>query len=165
MHGRTFFKEEVIGVAFDGTGYGTDGKLWGGEFFICDKERFKRLAHINYIALPGGEGAIKEPWKIAISYLYDTFKEDYTVYVPKHLQEKNHQIISEIIKKDINSPVASSMGRLCDAVAALLGFTDKITFQGEAAIHLENISDKDEKEYYPYHISYENGSYEIMIQK
>lgn len=154
-------EEEVIGVAFDGTGYGTDGKLWGGEFFICDKERFKRLAHINYIALPGGEGAIREPWKIAISYLYDTFKEDYTAYVPKHLQEKKHQIITEIIKKDINSPKASSIGRLFDAVAALLGFDGKITFQGEAAIDLENLCCRDDQSFYQYNISLEDGIYII----
>lgn len=154
-------EEEVIGVAFDGTGYGTDGKLWGGEFFICDKERFKRLAHINYIALPGEEGAIREPWKIAISYLYDTFKEDYTAYVPKHLQEKKHQIITEIIKKDINSPKASSIGRLFDAVAALLGFDGKITFQGEAAIDLENLCCRDDESFYQYNISLEDGIYII----
>ena len=154
-------EEEVIGVAFDGTGYGTDGKLWGGEFFICDKERFKRLAHINYIALPGGEGAIREPWKIAISYLYDTFKEDYTAYVPKHLQEKKHQIITEIIKKDINSPKASSIGRLFDAVAALLGFDGKITFQGEAAIDLENLCCRDDQSFYQYNISLDDGIYII----
>ena len=154
-------EEEVIGIAFDGTGYGIDGKLWGGEFFICDKERFKRLAHINYIALPGGEGAIREPWKIAISYLYDIFKEDYAAYVPKHLQEKKHQIITEIIKKDINSPKASSIGRLFDAVAALLGFDAKITFQGEAAIDLENLCCRDDQSFYQYNISLEDGIYII----
>ena len=154
-------EEEVIGVAFDGTGYGSDGKLWGGEFFICDKKNFKRLAHINYIALPGGEGAIREPWKIAISYLYDTFKEDYATYVPKHLQEKKHEIITEIIKKDINSPKASSIGRLFDAVAALLGFDGKITFQGEAAIDLENLCFRDDESFYQYNISLEEGIYLI----
>ena len=154
-------EEEVIGVAFDGTGYGSDGKLWGGEFFICDKKNFKRLAHINYIALPGGEGAIREPWKIAISYLYDTFKEDYATYVPKHLQEKKHEIITEIIKKDINSPKASSIGRLFDAVAALLGFDGKITFQGEAAIDLENLCCRDDQSFYQYNISLEEGIYII----
>ena len=154
-------EEEVIGVAFDGTGYGSDGKLWGGEFFICDKKNFKRLAHINYIALPGGEGAIREPWKIAISYLYDTFKEDYATYVPKHLQEKKHEIITEIIKKDINSPKASSIGRLFDAVAALLGFDGKITFQGEAAIDLENLCFRDDESFYKYNISLEEGIYII----
>ena len=154
-------EEEVIGIAFDGTGYGIDGKLWGGEFFICDKERFKRLAHINYIALPGGEGAIREPWKMAISYLYDTFKEEYDAYVPKHLQEKKHQIITEIIKKDINSPKASSIGRLFDAVAALLGFDAKITFQGEAAIDLENLCCRDDQSFYQYNISLEDGIYII----
>ena len=154
-------EEEVIGVAFDGTGYGSDGKLWGGEFFICDKKNFKRLAHINYIALPGGEGAIREPWKIAISYLYDTFKEDYATYVPKHLQEKKHEIITEIIKKDINSPKASSIGRLFDAVAALLGFDAKITFQGEAAIDLENLCCRDDQSFYQYNISLEDGIYII----
>ena len=154
-------EEEVIGIAFDGTGYGIDGKLWGGEFFICDKERFKRLAHLNYVALPGGEGAIREPWKIAISYLYDIFKEDYAAYVPKHLQEKKHQIITEIIKKDINSPKASSIGRLFDAVAALLGFDAKITFQGEAAIDLENLCCRDDQSFYQYNISLEDGIYII----
>ena len=154
-------EEDVIGIAFDGTGYGIDGKLWGGEFFICDKERFKRLAHLNYVALPGGEGAIREPWKIAISYLYDIFKEDYAAYVPKHLQEKKHQIITEIIKKDINSPKASSIGRLFDAVAALLGFDAKITFQGEAAIDLENLCCRDDQSFYQYNISLEDGIYII----
>ena len=154
-------EEEVIGIAFDGTGYGIDGKLWGGEFFICDKERFKRLAHLNYVALPGGEGAIREPWKIAISYLYDIFKEDYAAYVPKHLQEKKHQIITEIIKKDINSPKASSIGRLFDAVAALLGFDAKIIFQGEAAIDLENLCCRDDQSFYQYNISLEDGIYII----
>ena len=156
-----FLEEEVIGVAFDGTGYGTDGKLWGGEFFVCNKEKFKRLAHLNYVALPGGEGAIREPWKMDISYLYDTFKEEYDAYVPKHLQEKKHQIITEIIKKDINSPKASSIGRLFDAVAALLGFDAKITFQGEAAIDLENLCCRDDQSFYQYNISLEEGIYII----
>lgn len=153
--------EQVIGVAFDGTGYGSDGKLWGGEFLICDKERFKRLAHINYIDIPGGEGAIREPWKMAISYLYDTFKEEYLAYLPKHLQKKKHKIITEIIKKHINSPKASSIGRLFDAVSALLGFDDKITFQGEAAIYLENISCENDESFYKYNICLEEGSYII----
>ena len=139
--------DKVIGLAFDGVGYGQDGKLWGGEFLICDYKEFKRVGHINYIPMPGGDEATKSPWKIGVSLVYKAFKDDLqqdTEYlnrwIPKEFTAKNISFIINIIKKNINSPVSSSMGRLFDGVASLLGFMDKISFQGESAIYLENLA-------------------------
>ena len=144
--------EEVIGVAFDGSGYGDDGHIWGGEFLLCNNINYKRVGHINYVSLPGGEGAIKEPWKVSVAYLVKTFKDKFIDYAPKEFNMQKSIILSKMINGNINSPLTSSMGRFFDGVAGLLGFTEKITYEGEAAIYLENIADVNSKESYKYSI-------------
>lgn len=144
---------DVIGIAFDGTGYGNDKNIWGGEFLICNRKSFERIGHLDYFYLPGGESSIKEPWKIAISLIYNTFKEEFYKFIPKSLVNKNVNIIKSMIDKEINSPKTSSIGRLFDGVSSILGVIDKVTFEGEAAINLENICDENNDEVYGFNIS------------
>ncbi|CUN50591.1 carbamoyltransferase HypF [Clostridium disporicum] len=153
--------EKVIGVAYDGTGYGDDGNIWGGEFLICNLQEYKRVGHLNYFSLPGGESAIKEPWKIALSKLYKTYGEEIYDYLPEELNNKKTKLILTMIKNNINCPLTSSMGRLFDGIAALVGFNRRVTFEGEAAIFLENISDKTKVESYKYEINKINEKYII----
>jgi len=150
-------KSSVIGVSFDGTGYGLDGNLWGGEFIIADLEGFIRACHFSYVPLPGGEGAIKDPWKISISYLKDSFGNNITNYienigfVKKYTYEKIEMILKILEDKQF-SPLSSGAGRLFDAISALIGVCDKNTFEGEAAIALESIAETNIKDAYPFEI-------------
>jgi hydrogenase maturation protein HypF len=138
-------KEEVIGVSFDGTGYGTDGNLWGGEFLIADIKGFKRVGHFKYIPLPGGEVAVKEPWRIAISYIKDVAGEeamsylDFIGFSDRYGEGKIKDILKVIDIRQF-SPLSSGAGRLFDAISAMIGVCDKNTFEGEAAIALEAIT-------------------------
>ena len=147
-------KRKVIGVAFDGTGYGTDGNLWGSEFLIADIDDFKRAGHFKYIPLPGGETAIREPWRVAVSYLkYITGDEvmDYLKsigFIEKYGSERINAILGIIDKRDF-SPLSSSAGRLFDAVSAILGICDTNTFEGEAAMALESYTIDGIDEDYP----------------
>ncbi len=130
----------VIGLAFDGTGYGTDGTLWGGEVLLADEKTFQRAAHLNPVPLPGGEAAIREPWRMALSYLMEAFGEDFPVReipVLQSLEPQTVRTIRQMIRKRVNSPMTSSLGRLFDAVACLLGFNCRVRFEGQAAMALE----------------------------
>lgn len=152
-------KEKVIGVAFDGSGYGEDGTLWGGEFLIADIAGFKRAGHIRYIPLPGGETAIREPWRISVSYLKETAGREVWDYLkPTGFIEKyGEALIDNILKISENkqfSPLSSGAGRLFDAVSALIGVCDRNTFEGEAAIALESLVDEGRSEDYPVDISF-----------
>jgi len=124
---------KVIGLAFDGTGYGVDGTLWGSEFIIADKKEFKRIAHFSDFHLPGGEKAIKDVWKIAISLLYDCYGSS----IPLINNDPQVKFIVEIIKKKINSPLTCSIGRIFDGISSLLGLSETISTEAEAAILLE----------------------------
>ncbi|MBZ0154929.1 MAG: carbamoyltransferase HypF [Alphaproteobacteria bacterium] len=131
---------KVIGVAFDGTGYGTDGTLWGGEFLLADRCGFERRAHFQPVPLPGGDAAVREPWRMAVAYLYRTFGEAMFDAFPEFFGRFRRERVGSIlgmIRGGINSPLTSSAGRLFDAVSSLIGFRDAITFEGEAAIDLE----------------------------
>jgi len=132
-------RDKVIGLAFDGTGYGTDGKMWGGEVLICSYENFDRVGHLNYIALPGGEAAVKEPWRSALSYLRESFTED----IPDELIEVDpmkKKVVLQMLKTGLNSPKTSSMGRFFDGISALLGIKYTSTYEGEPAIALESVA-------------------------
>lgn len=157
--------DTVIGIAFDGTGYGTDGNIWGGEFMVCDYKNFIREGHLNYVHIPGGDSAVKEPWKMAVSYMYHTYNDELHNHLPCSLIDKNIKPLISIIKNNINSPLCSSMGRLFDAVSALLGYKDKITFEGEAAILLESIADINEDKSYNYYIDHIEENYIIDTTK
>jgi len=150
-HGLT---EKIIGVAFDGNGYGEDGTLWGGEFLIADTRGFTRVAHLKQIALPGGEQAVKEPWRTALSYLKDAFGSDLmrflgpTGFIEKYGEKKIADIL-QVADKGTFSPLSSGAGRLFDAVSALIGICDQNTFEGEASIALESLAMKGIDEDYP----------------
>lgn len=154
--------KEVIGIAFDGTGYGPDSNVWGGEFFIAGKGGFVRKAHLQYIPMPGADKAVREPWRMAIAYLYQVFGDKVTEALPsffKRFSLKDIEVIISMIKKTINSPSTSSAGRLFDAVSSLLGIIDITTFEGEAAMELEKIADssgKKDHRSYPFQIISEN---------
>ena len=138
-------KGRVMGVAFDGTGYGTDGKIWGGEFLIADYRDFKRVGHLKYISLPGGDMAIKEPYRIAISYLYQTLGNDFKklkLDFNRRRDKSKVQILLKMIDKNINSPLTSSMGRLFDAVSSLMGICDMASYEAQAAIELQQEAEK-----------------------
>lgn len=133
---------KVIGIAMDGTGYGSDGMIWGGEFLIADEMGFERFAHLEYIPMPGGEKAINEPYRMALSYLYHTFgdKTKTSKLCPWFLERFDQRVLKTLIgmiKGRINSPLTSSCGRLFDAVSSILGIRDFIAFEGEAAITME----------------------------
>ena len=144
--------EDVIGIAFDGSGYGDDKNIWGGEFFICNKKEYRRVGHLNYVNIPGGESAIKEPWKISVGYLIKTYGENFDDNIPKDFDKVKSKMLYKMIMANINSPLTSSMGRLFDGVAGLLGFNRKITYEGEAAIYLERIADNKTTKCYDYSI-------------
>lgn len=143
---------DVIGIAFDGTGYGEDKSIWGGEFLICNKSKFKRVGYLDEFYLPGGDKAIKEPWRIGLSLIYKVFKENFNQFIPKHLKDKEYNIIRAMIDRKINSPKTSSMGRFFDGISAILGFSKAVTFEGEAAISLENICSEKNNESYEFKI-------------
>jgi hydrogenase maturation protein HypF len=126
-------EEPVIGIAFDGTGYGTDGTLWGSEFLITGKSDFIRAAHFSGFQLPGGEKAIRDVWKIGLSLLYKAYGRN----APLFMDRPAAMGILEIMEKRINSPETCSIGRLFDGVSAILGLCDEISAEAEAAIRLE----------------------------
>lgn len=141
----------VIGLSFDGTGYGTDGNIWGGEILIAEDKRFERAAYLSYVPMPGSEAAIKEPWRMAVSYLYDAFGEEfYSLDLPvfKEIDEKKIWFIVEMISKQINSPSTSSLGRFFDGIAAIIGIRNYVVFEGQAAMELEMLAGKSIKESY-----------------
>ncbi|MBI5894305.1 MAG: carbamoyltransferase HypF [Deltaproteobacteria bacterium] len=153
-------KDDVIGIAFDGTGYGADGNIWGGEFLIADRKGSTRFAHFDYVPMPGGAMAIKEPWRMAISYLINTYGDNAKDVLPLFFNRFKTTDIGAIImmmKKKFNSPLTSSCGRLFDAVSSLIGIKDIITFEGEAAIKLEMLADSECYGVYKFNISDKNN--------
>jgi len=144
---------DVIGVALDGTGFGLDGTLWGGEFMMANLRDFDRLAHLKKLPMPGGSMAIKEPWRMAMVYLSEAFGEETTqlrIDLLKRIDLRKWDILKKAIEKKINSPLTSSMGRLFDAVSSLLSIRDEVRYEGQAAIELEKIADHGVKEGYPF---------------
>lgn len=135
---------EVIGVAMDGLGFGTDGKIWGCEFLIATFRDFERVAHLRYVPMPGGANAITQPWRMAAVYLHQAFGEaflDLDLAFTKRLDKPAWKVLRTMASEGINSPLTSSVGRLFDAVASLLGVKDVANYEGEAAIELEAIAD------------------------
>jgi hydrogenase maturation protein HypF len=139
----------VIGVAFDGTGMGVDGNIWGGEFLVADYRNFNRAGHLEYLPLPGGAAAIKKPYRTAIGYVLSLLGENALNAViaseAKQSQlasigqvtEVEIEVIKRQIERKINAPLSSSMGRLFDAISALIGIRGKIDYEGQAAVELE----------------------------
>jgi len=158
-------KDRVIGVALDGTGYGTDGTLWGGEFLLADYKDFKRVGHFEYVPLPGGAAAVKKPYRMALSYLYTLLGEDFKLDgLPiAGIRPAEIEVIKRQLKRKINSPLTSSAGRLFDAVSALAGVRGEIDYEAQAAIELEMLApDKTDKAgSYPFSIE-EEGEMRVV---
>ena len=130
----------VIGFALDGTGYGLDGNVWGGEVLVCDYRSFERLAHLQYIPMPGGSASIVEPRRMAISYLFHHFGRDFwSMNIPfvRGLDRRRTETLLRLIERGVNCPLTSSAGRLFDAVAALAGVREHVNYEAQAAIELE----------------------------
>jgi len=162
----------VIGVALDGTGYGSDGRIWGGEFIVSDYKSFQRMGHLEYLPLPGGTAAIKKPYRTAAGYLLKLLGESYINHKLDFLKQINAveiELINRQIQTGLNSPLCSSMGRLFDAVSALISIRGEIDYEGQAAIELEMAAydafDKVGNEGYPYSITEDDEANIIHLKE
>jgi hydrogenase maturation protein HypF len=152
---------KVLGVALDGTGYGDDGNIWGCEFLIADYGGYERVGHLEYVPMPGGRRAVTEPYRMALSWLYRTYGEemfDLDLDLFKRHEPEKLEILLDVMKKGLNSPVASSAGRLFDAVSSLLAIRDSVNYEGQAAIELEMAADESYEGSYEYSIRDEGGA-------
>ncbi len=145
----------VLGVAMDGTGFGTDGTVWGGEFLVADYAGFTRRAHLRNVLLPGGDAAVRQPWRMARSYLRDAFGQQMPGGVRgfEGIDEKQLALVDTMLTRRIQTVETSSCGRLFDAVASLLGVAQEVTFEGQAAIALEAMADGGVEDSYDFEIA------------
>ena len=152
---------EAIGVVFDGAGYGPDGTIWGGEFLLGDYREVRRFGHFRTVRMPGGDAAVLEPFRMAISYLHELYGEAlYNLPLPclAEAAAQDRQLFSRMLERGINSPFTSSCGRLFDAVAAIIGLRSRITYEGQAAMELEALAEQADTELgYPYDIAAHDG--------
>jgi hydrogenase maturation protein HypF len=154
--------EPVLGVTFDGTGFGSDGAVWGGEFLLGDYRAFTRAAHLRYVAMPGGEQAIREPWRMAVAHLADAQVE----FAPLRARLLPMQLrtVERMLERRLNAPLTSSAGRLFDAVAALAGVRDCVTYEGQAAMELESLAASVEPDgAYPFGLDQAEGTKAPLI--
>jgi hydrogenase maturation protein HypF len=159
--------EKIIGVAFDGTGYGDDGNIWGGEFFTGGYRNFERVGHFEYVPMPGGAEAIRKPYRMALGYLISLFGKEVNLErlpLSRGLNRGELDIIKRQLERKLNSPLTSSAGRLFDAVAAIIGLRREISYEAQAAVELEmaakDIIENGQFEPYPFRI--ENGEIKII---
>jgi hydrogenase maturation protein HypF len=150
----------VIGLSFDGTGYGTDGAIWGGEVLLADYAGYERFLHLSYIPLPGGDKAIREPWRVALAHLRQAgIAWDQDLPPVKFASQMKSSAVNPLdllqrqITRRINSPPTSSMGRLFDAVSSLLGVRHTANYEAQPAIELEAMADPHEPGFYPFIIT------------
>ncbi len=158
----------AIGVVFDGVGYGSDGKAWGGEFLVGDYHDFERVAHFQYFKLLGGDKAVKEPYRIALAFLYDIYGYDLTelpISVVTNRADPALYILLKMAEKNINAPLTSSVGRIFDAVSALIDVRGLVEYEAQAAIELEHAIPHGVAiaQTLPYHIHDDNGVWQIDI--
>jgi hydrogenase maturation protein HypF len=165
-------KERVIGVALDGTGYGTDATVWGGEIFEGSiQEGFARRVHLEYAPMPGGAAAIREPWRMAIAQLLALYGEEetlkLTLSVVRRAGERNVQLISRLVERKLNTSPTSSAGRLFDAVAALVGVpgSRRTTYEGQAAVELELAADGPVSRGYPFRLRPEDEGWVVETRE
>ncbi|RLB79053.1 MAG: carbamoyltransferase HypF [Deltaproteobacteria bacterium] len=156
----------VIGLAIDGTGMGEDGKIWGCEFLVANLTSYTRIGHLDYIPQPGGDMAAKQPWRMALIYLYRSFGDElFDLPIPfvSRLKRRDAEIVLRMALKGMNSPLTSSCGRLFDAVASLIGLRDTIAYEGQAAIELEMTQAKGDCGAYPTTIRIEKGMRILVV--
>ncbi|WP_323595506.1 carbamoyltransferase HypF [Aliarcobacter butzleri] len=162
-------EDEVLGFAFDGTGYGDDGNIWGGEVFIASRKEYKRINHIKYFRLLGGEMAIKEPKRVALSFLFDIFTLDEILaldsFVVKAFSKEEIKTLYTMWQKGLNAPFCSSIGRLFDAISSFSNILHTQTFEGETGLLIEENYDNSIKDNYEYKILDENIDITPMIRQ
>jgi hydrogenase maturation protein HypF len=146
----------LLGVAWDGTGLGTDGTIWGGEFLLIGETSFDRLAHLRQFRLPGGDASIRQPRRTALGLLFEVFGER-TFQLSKLSSLRNFSsrelaTVEQMLQKSVNAPVTSSAGRLFDAVASIIGLRQEVTFEGQAAMELEFAIEPNIIESYPFEV-------------
>jgi hydrogenase maturation protein HypF len=147
----------VIGVSFDGTGYGDDGAIWGGEFLLADYNGYQRFAHLEYTPLPGGDAATRKPARIALAQLWQAGIDwDEDLPAINFLCGDDMTLLRSMLENDINCPQTSSMGRLFDAVAALAGIRGEVNYEGQAAIEFEALADSNEED--AYHFEFDEST-------
>lgn len=151
--------KDVIGVVFDGTGLGTDGSIWGGEFFIGNRRSFQRVGYLKPILLQGGDTAVKEPWKTAVSYLFE-LGYDAKHYLSR-VNASDIEVVEQAIASTFNCHLSSSMGRFFDCISAMIGLRLDINYDAQAAIELENILDSAINTCYDYCIERKDSFFEI----
>jgi hydrogenase maturation protein HypF len=153
----------VIGVALDGTGYGTDGAIWGGEWFIADYADFRRAAHLEYLPLPGGDAATRHPWRIAVAYITALLGAE--ALPCGEFCPAETGLIRQMIERNVNVPQTSSMGRLFDAVSALLDVRRNATYEAQAAMELEQLAASHHAPYapYPFALADHEGTLQIRV--
>jgi hydrogenase maturation protein HypF len=147
---------EVIGVAMDGLGFGTDGRMWGGEFFVANFVEAERIAHLDYVPMPGGAKAIREPWRMAAIYLSRALGDDFLkLEIPfvQNIDARAWTTLQRMALTGTNSPETSSMGRLFDALSSLLCLKHAVNYEGQAAIELETIADRSLKQSYEFELA------------
>ncbi|MGZ9221489.1 MAG: carbamoyltransferase HypF, partial [Anaerolineales bacterium] len=130
----------LIGLSFDGTGYGSDGEIWGGEILLASYADFERFAHLEYLPLPGSDSAIRHPWRIAAGYAHALNLDISDLPFLRNIDKPNIRIVKQQVDKKLNAPLTSSLGRLFDAVASLIGVRSEITYEAQAAIEMEVLS-------------------------
>lgn len=159
----------ALGIAWDGTGYGTDGTIWGGEFLRIKAGGFERFAHFRTFALPGGDSAIREPRRSALGLLYSVFSENafefFDLETIKAFSPAELNVIRRMLSRGINCPVTSSVGRLFDAIASLIGIRQVNGYEGQAAMELEFIADRRTAEHYPFTVETNDGAAVIDTDK
>jgi hydrogenase maturation protein HypF len=152
---------KVIGVAWDGSGYGADARMWGGEFLVADLAGFERVGHFEYVPLPGGDAAVREPWRMAATFLRAAYGDSMSgldLEFMRRLDRAAWRVLSQAADRGLNAPLTSSAGRLFDAVASLLGLRDHISFEGQAAMELEALADREADLIYPTTVTEGDGS-------
>lgn len=158
--------DPVIALVLDGTGLGDDGHVWGGEVFYCDRKGYERLAHLDYVPMPGGDKAAQEPWRMAVAYLWyylgdkATFPEGFK----SRIGAQKIDMLIRMMQQKVNSPLTSGAGRLFDAIASLLGVCDVASHQAEAPVRLEQLADDELNEHYTVVIEGAQISLRFMLE-